>query len=144
MAGRADLGKVKGTDGEGVIAGGTSGQALCKNSAADYDTVWKSVISTVNSAAPDATGNLTLDTGVMGVSYDTANKKITATDGDVVSDIVSAATLKTDMALNNVENKSSATIRSEITSSDIETALGFTPADDDDVISIAEIDALFE
>jgi len=31
------------------------------------------------------------------------------------------------MALNNVENKSSATIRSELTSTNVTTALGYTP-----------------
>lgn len=41
--------------------------------------------------------------------------------------IVSASTLKTDMSLDNVENKSSATIRGEITDSDIASALGYTP-----------------
>lgn len=35
--------------------------------------------------------------------------------------------LKSSMSLNNVENKSSATIRSEITSSNVTTALGYTP-----------------
>jgi len=35
--------------------------------------------------------------------------------------------MKTAMSLNNVENKSSATIRSEITSSNVTTALGYTP-----------------
>ena len=35
--------------------------------------------------------------------------------------------LKAGMSLNNVENKSSATIRSELTSSNVTTALGYTP-----------------
>ena len=35
--------------------------------------------------------------------------------------------MKTAMSLNNVENKSSATIRGEITSSNVTTALGYTP-----------------
>lgn len=37
------------------------------------------------------------------------------------------AQVKTDLSLNNVENKSSATIRGEITSANVTTALGFTP-----------------
>jgi len=37
------------------------------------------------------------------------------------------ANMKTAMSLNNVENKSSATIRSELTSSNVTTALGYTP-----------------
>lgn len=36
--------------------------------------------------------------------------------------------LKTALALNNVENKSSNTIRSELTSANVVTALGFTPS----------------
>ena len=38
-------------------------------------------------------------------------------------------TTKADLGLDNVENKSSATIRSEITSTDVTTALGYTPQD---------------
>ena len=41
------------------------------------------------------------------------------------------ANMKTAMSLNNVENKSSATIRGELTSSNVTTALGFTPATSD-------------
>lgn len=37
------------------------------------------------------------------------------------------AQLKSDLSLNNVENKSSATIRGEITSGNVTTALGYTP-----------------
>ena len=61
------------------------------------------------------------------IAYDGTNKKITKTVDGTTSDVVSAATLKTDMSLNNVENKSSATIRSELTSSNVTTALGYTP-----------------
>lgn len=61
------------------------------------------------------------------ITYDTTNKKITKTIDGTTTDVVTAATLKTDMSLNNVENKSSATIRSELTSSDVTTALGYTP-----------------
>ena len=39
----------------------------------------------------------------------------------------SLAQIKSGMSLNNVENKSSATIRGEITSSNVTTALGYTP-----------------
>ena len=40
---------------------------------------------------------------------------------------MSPTNLKTTMSLNNVENKSSATIRGELTSSNVTTALGYTP-----------------
>ena len=73
-----------------------------------------------------------------------ANGNITKTNGTSTTNVVSADTLKTDMGLGKVENKSSADIRDELTSSDVEHALGFTPADISDVISDNEIDALFE
>lgn len=44
-----------------------------------------------------------------------------------LSDLSSIATAKVNLVLNNVENKSSATIRGEITSGNVTTALGFTP-----------------
>ena len=61
------------------------------------------------------------------VTYDSTNKKITKTINGTTSDVVTAATLKTAMSLNNVDNKSSSTIRSEITSSNVTSALGYTP-----------------
>lgn len=49
----------------------------------------------------------TANTGaVKNVAYDSTNKKITKTINGTKSDVVSVATLKTDMALNNVDNTS--------------------------------------
>lgn len=73
---------------------------------------------------------------VTNIAYDATNKKITQTKyGTTTTDVVSISTLKTDLQLvkgdvdlGNVDNKSSATIRSELTSSNVTTALGYTPA----------------
>lgn len=44
-----------------------------------------------------------------------------------LSDLANVTSARTNIGLGNVENKSSSTIRSEITSSNVTTALGFTP-----------------
>lgn len=78
----------------------------------------------------DTSDRTVLDSTITEVSYDTTNKKITkSTRGGAAADVVSISTLKTDMELNNVDNKSSSTIRNEITSSNVTTALGYTPLD---------------
>jgi hypothetical protein len=53
-------------------------------------------------------------TGVTGVSYDGTNKKIQKTINGTTTDVVTAATLKTDMELNNVGNfKAVSTVSSQ-------------------------------
>ena len=71
---------------------------------------------------------------VTAVTWDSVNKKLTVTINDTVNDVVTIATIKTalnltksDVGLGNVENKSSATIRSELTSQNVTDALGYTP-----------------
>ena len=89
-----------------------------------------------SSVSSDASGNITItshDTQTS-IAWDSTNKKLTKTIDGTTADVVTAATLKSainvtksDLGLGNVENKSSATIRGELTSSDVTTALGFTP-----------------
>lgn len=88
-------------------------------------------LGTVITAHQDISGKADKTATVSTVAYDTTNKKITKTINGTTSDVVSAATLKTDMALSNVENKSSATIRGELTSANVTTALGYTPPQQD-------------
>lgn len=73
---------------------------------------------------------------VTAVTWDSVDKKLTVTINDTVNDVVTIATIKTalnltksDVGLGDVENKSSSTIRSEITSDNVTDALGYTPAD---------------
>jgi hypothetical protein len=55
-----------------------------------------------------------------------------------LSDLANITTAKTNLGLNNVENKSSATIRGELTSSNVTTALGYTPVNPTQVSSLLE------
>lgn len=50
MAGQVNLGHVVGADGQGVPTGGSTGQALVKQSASDYDTTWQKL----NTAMPES------------------------------------------------------------------------------------------
>lgn len=98
------------------------------------------VYHTAIKATQDGSGNnivntyLTKAAGVTNVAWDSTNKKLTKTINGTTSDVVTISTIKTalslvkgDVGLGNVENKSSATIRGELTSSNVTTALGFTP-----------------
>ena len=84
-------------------------------------------LGTVITAHQDISGKADKSATVSNVAYDSTNKKITKTINGTTSDVVTAATLKTAMALSNVENKSSATIRGELTKANVTTALGYTP-----------------
>lgn len=65
------------------------------------------------------------------------NNKASSTHNHTANQITDLS--KTSVGLGNVENKSSATIRSEITSGNVTTALGFTPAEDEHTHTISEI-----
>ena len=99
-------------------------------------------VSTATQTALNAKANVA--STVSAVTYDSANKKLTKTINGTTTDVVTVSTLKSDMSLNNVDNKSSSDIRGELTSSDVTTALGFTPTDSTDTITDAQIDALFD
>ena len=65
------------------------------------------------------------------------NNKAASTHNHTASQITDLS--KSSVGLGNVENKSSATIRSEITSGNVTTALGFTPADEEHTHTASEI-----
>ena len=69
------------------------------------------------------------------IAYDSTNKKITKTIDGTTYEVVTAATLKTDMSLNNVENKSAATILSELTIDSTPTANSSHPVSSGGVAS---------
>lgn len=106
--------------GNGTIAGITMNGAS-KGTSGVVD------LGTVITSHQDISGKADKSATVSNVAYDSTNKKITKTINGTTSDVVTATTLKTAMALNNVENKSSATIRGELTKANVTTALGYTP-----------------
>lgn len=80
--------------------------------------------------------------GVSDVAWDSVNKRITQEKEGTVSNVVAVSTLKTamelakgDVGLGNVENKSGATIRSEMTLAEVVAALGYTPPQQDTTYS---------
>ena len=92
----------------------------------------------VLTAHQDISGKADKSATVSTVDYDSTNKKLTKTINGTTSDIVTVATLKTalslakgDVGLDNVENKSSATIRGELTKANVTDALGYTPPTSD-------------
>jgi hypothetical protein len=70
--------------------------------------------------AISAAGSLSYNSTTGVISFTDAVSSVAGKTGAITLD-------KSDVGLNNVENKSSATIRGEITSSNVTTALGFTP-----------------
>jgi hypothetical protein len=93
------------------------------------------VVEAANLAALPGTGEtgkiyVTLDTNKVYRWSGSAYVYITSGAVDSVAGKTGVVTLNnSDVGLGNVENKSSATIRGEITSSNVTTALGFTPYD---------------
>jgi hypothetical protein len=96
----------------------------------DGASTYKLSIANINSLAPvqsvaARTGAIVLtktDVGLANVTND-AQLKIASN----LSDLNNAATARTNIGLGSVENKSSATIRGELTSTNVTTALNFTP-----------------
>lgn len=91
MAAELIIGKVRG---EGVIAGGTTGQGLLKKSGTDYDTEWRNVVLQVNNTYPN-NGNVTIDTGVLALTYQ--NGTIKKTVGTSTTDVVTVDQIATDI-----------------------------------------------
>ena len=112
------------TDNVGTITGITM-NGVSKGTSGTVD------LGTVITAHQDISGKADKTATVSTVAYDGTNKKITKTINGTTSDVVTASTLKSDMSLDNVENKSSATIRSELTKANVTTALGYTPPETD-------------
>jgi len=114
------------TDTVTTVTTSGSGNAVTAISASNGDiTATKG--TTFLTSHQDISGKADKSATVSTVTWDSTNKKLTKTINGTTSDVVTASTLKTDLSLNNVENKSSATIRSELTSDNILTALGYTP-----------------
>lgn len=89
------------------------------NTKADGSTVAELLVSTTNHISNKnnpheitkeqlGLGNVTNNAQVNAVTWDSTNKKITKTIGSTTSDVVTSATLKTAMALNNVDNTADA------------------------------------
>lgn len=71
-------------------------------------------LGTVITSHQDISGKADKSATVSTVTYDTTNKKITKTINGTTTDVVTASTLKTDMALNNVGNfKAVSTVASQ-------------------------------
>lgn len=70
--------------------------------------------------------NSELDSNFTALNTELGQKLVASSN---LSDLTNAATARSNLGLGNVENKSSATIRSELTSLNVTTALGFTPYD---------------
>lgn len=107
------------------VAGKTGVVTLAKG-----DVGLGSVVNTGDSATPVSGGTTKFTTGG---AYTELAKKVDKTitvNGHALSSNVTVT--KSDVGLGNVENKSSATIRSEITSTNVTTALGYTPLDAND------------
>lgn len=82
-----------------------------------------------NAVWGDAPSSGDISNVVTNVEYDSSLQKITKTINGTTGDVIDVSTLKSAMNLNNVENKTSATIRQEITNSNVTAALGYTPID---------------
>lgn len=89
----------------------------------------------VSAVTQDSNGNITVTKRKLPTYNNYSHPTTTAVDAAAVKVgkdnlghvVIGAALTKSDVGLGNVENKSSATIRGELTSSNVTTALGFTP-----------------
>ena len=109
------------------------------------DTTKLASNGTAVKATSDANGNNIANTYIKNIANNTTkNKTITITKGNNTTSDVTITVTKSDVGLGNVDNKSSATIRGEITKDNITKALGYTPVDTANKGSangLAELDA---
>lgn len=98
---------------DGTAFTGTSAPAVVFCKLDNHGTVNKLIILKVAEIYPDASLNVKVEGTEIGSYNGSEEKNVNIT--------------KSSLGLGNVENKSSATIRSELTSSNVTTALGYTP-----------------
>ena len=78
--------------------------------------------------------NAEVDANFTNLNSELGGKLVAASN---LSDLASASSARSNLGLGSVENKSSATIRGELTSSNVTTALGFTPANSASLATVA-------
>ena len=99
--------------------------ATARNIAATGDIAWSVNFDGSGDATSAATVQAHAITTAKLAAMGAAGLKGVTVAGDVAD--LDVATVRTMLAISNVENKSSAVIRAEITSANVTTALGFTP-----------------
>ena len=113
-----------------TINGSISGNAATASDSAKLNGYASAEANTGNTIVKRTSNgyiNATYFNQSSGAETPTSNSYIIYANSDGYFRKSTVANMKTAMSLNNVENKSSATIRGEITSANVTTALGYTP-----------------
>ena len=93
----------------------------------DVTSAGSGIIITAAERTAIGTNTTDISTNTSDISTNTTNISGKLTKSSNLSDLTNTTTAKTNLGLGNVDNKSSSTIRGEITSTNVTTALGFTP-----------------